>query len=100
MKTLNNFFKKLFRISPEEQIVNVPEKLLDLASVNIFDDVWIKVGSNIFSGWVVERNNGILYIVYTDGNKKLQDAVFKIERPLNRTEITQNEKTLLLIKPK
>lgn len=39
MKTLNNFFKKLFRISPEEQIVNVPEKLLDLASVNIFDDV-------------------------------------------------------------
>lgn len=39
MKKLNNFFKKLFRISPEEQIINVPEKLLDLASVNIFDDV-------------------------------------------------------------
>lgn len=102
MKTLNNFFKKLFRISPkkEEIVQTVPENNATLLNLKQFDDVWIQVDSNIFSGWVVERHDNIAYIVYTDENKKLQDALFKIERPLNRTEITQNKKTLFLNKPK
>ena len=46
----------------------------------------------------MKKEDGVLYIVYTDNNKKLQDILFKIERPLNRTIIESNNKVLYLNK--
>ena len=98
MTWLKKIWNKLFKDYVSESSTVEPPvlKQLNLGNVDQFDDVWIQIGDDIFSGWVVERKNAYLSIVYVDNNKKLQDAVFKIERPLNRTVLEQNNKILLL----
>ena len=100
MKLFNWFkkFKKHTDNVEEKQLknnLNVP----NLFEIKQFDDVWIKINDKIFEGWVVERVDDIIQIIYTDENLKLQDADFKIERPFTRDNIQQNGKTLFLIKP-
>lgn len=101
-----SLFKKIFRKNVEIETKQTskeihkqkPENNIDLASIKQFDDVWIKCGDNIFEGWVVEKIKNLVYISYTNEKHKLDDAVFTIERPLNRTFIEQNNKILYLNK--
>lgn len=94
-----NIFKKLFNKKIKEVSIEVPvEKDINLANISQFDDVWIKIGNSIFDGWVVEKIDNTIYVCYTDINNKLADALFTIERPLNRTYIEQNGKVLYLKK--
>lgn len=105
-KMMISLFKKIFRKNVEienkqaskEIHKQKPENNIDLASIKQFDDVWIKCGDNIFEGWVVEKIKNLVYISYTNEKHKLDDAVFTIERPLNRTFIEQNNKILYLNK--
>lgn len=94
-----NIFKKLFNKKVKEVPIEVPiKKDINLANISQFDDVWIKIDNNIFDGWVVEKVEDVICICYTDANNRLADALFTIERPLNRTYIEQNGKVLYLKK--
>ena len=96
-----NIFKKIFKWGSKTKEKSPPVSVLaqvNLANIKQFDDVWIKENDLIFEGWVVKKEGGVLFIVYTDNNKKLQDALFKIERPLDRTQIEDNGKILYLNK--
>ena len=89
---LKNIFRTSKKINKEKS--NVIQSI-NIGNINIFDDVWIKVNNNIYPGWVFDKIGNNVHIVYFDNNCIL-DAKFKIERPLDRIEITQNNKTLIL----
>ena len=63
-----------------------------------FDDIWIGINNEIFEGWVVERKENNVEIVYTNAQYKLVDTSFKIERPFNRESLEQGNKVLYLTK--
>ena len=63
-----------------------------------FDDIWIGINNEIFEGWVVERRENNIDVIYTNAQHKLVDATFKIERPLNRESLEQGNKILYLTK--
>ena len=83
---------KLAQIPVKEEPVKY---LNDIAQ---FDDVWVGINDKIFEGWVVERKENIVDIIYTNAQHKLVDTTFKIERPLNRESLEQGNKTLYLTK--
>ena len=95
-----NIFQKLFKhITPEFKQISIKQEpvkyLNDLAQ---FDDVWIGINDKIFEGWVVERKENNVEIVYTNAQHKLVDISFKIERPFNRESLEQGNKVLYLTK--
>ena len=63
-----------------------------------FDDIWIGINNEIFEGWVIERRENNIDVIYTNAQHKLVDATFKIERPLNRESLEQGNKILYLTK--
>ena len=79
-------------------VIEASKSLKNISQIKQFDDVWVKIDNSIYDGWVTENKENTVYVVYTDDNNKLQDAVFKIERPLTRTTIEYNNKTLILNK--
>ena len=81
-------------ISKENEKKNVLSDI-NIGNINIFDDVLIKSDDFVYPGWVFDKNNKYITILYSSGNCLLE-AKFKIERPLDRTEITENNKTLIL----
>ena len=95
-----NIFKKLFKhiTSEPKQISIKQEPIKYLNNLAQFDDVWIGINSEIFEGWVVERKENIVDIIYTNAQHKLIDVSFKIERPLNRESLEQGNKILYLTK--
>lgn len=95
-----NIFKKLFKhiTSEPKQISIKQEPVKYLNNLAQFDDVWIGINSEIFEGWVVERKENIVDIIYTNAQHKLIDVSFKIERPLNRESLEQGNKILYLTK--
>ena len=95
-----NILKKLFKyIIPEpKQIPIKQEPIKYLNNIYQFDDVWIGINNEIFEGWVVERRENNIDIIYTNAQHKLVDTTFKIERPLNRESLEQGNKILYLTK--
>ena len=95
-----NIFKKLFKhiTSEPKQISIKQEPVKYLNNLAQFDDVWIGINNEIFEGWVVERKENIVDIIYTNAQHKLVDTTFKIERPLNRESLEQGNKILYLTK--
>lgn len=95
-----NIFKKLFKhiTSEPKQISIKQEPIKYLNNLAQFDDVWIGINNEIFEGWVVERKENIVDIIYTNAQHKLIDVSFKIERPLNRESLEQGNKILYLTK--
>ena len=93
-----NIFKKLFKrtIKPILPVVQTPKKTLN--DISQFDDVWVGINDKIFEGWVVERKENNVEIVYTNAQHKLVDTSFKIERPFNRESLEQGNKVLYLTK--
>ena len=86
------FIQKLFLISEAE-----PEKKeKTLKDLDILDTVWVKEDDTIFEGWVFDITRRCIIIVY--GND-LRDFRFRMEKPLNRTEIEQSNKILYCNNP-
>ena len=95
-----NIFQKIFKYvtstPTQDPIKEEPIKCLnDIAQ---FDDVWIGINGKIYEGWVVERKENNIEIVYTNAQYKLVDISFRIERPLNRESLEQGNKVLYLTK--
>ena len=95
-----NIFQKIFKYvtstPTQDSIKKEPIKYLnDIAQ---FDDVWIGINGKIYEGWVVERKENNIEIVYTNAQYELVDINFKIERPLNRESLEQENKVLYLTK--
>ena len=94
-----NIFKKLFsKKSDTVQEQKITSEKIDLSKIAQFDDAWVKINDSVFEGWVVEKTNNSINIVYADSNNKLHVESFKLERPLNRTVLEQNNKLLILNK--
>lgn len=95
-----NIFQRLFKyIVPKPEQVPVKEESVKcLNDIAQFDDVWVGINGKIFEGWVVERKENIVDIIYTNAQHKLVDTSFKIERPLNRESLEQGNKILYLTK--
>lgn len=95
-----NIFQRLFKyIVPKPVQVPVKEESVKcLNDIAQFDDVWVGINGKIFEGWVVERKENIVDIIYTNAQHKLVDTSFKIERPLNRESLEQGNKILYLTK--
>ena len=91
-----NILKKLF--NKKLKVLDNQKTFIkkNIGNIKIFDDVKIKVEDDLFDGWVYGNKSNVVYVVYTDKNNILQYAEFDIIRPLDRTELTQNNKTLIL----
>lgn len=90
-----NFFNWLKpRKSPPKVSKTKTKKIL--GEVQQFDDVWIKISENVYEGWITEIVQDKIAIVYTDADKHLRDITFKKERPLDRTIVVEENKTLIL----
>ena len=95
-----NIFQKLFKYITTKSIKNSTkeEPIKYLNNIAQFDDVWVGINNEIFEGWVVERKENNVEIVYTNAQYKLVDTSFKIERPFNRESLEQGNKVLYLTK--
>ena len=87
-----NFFKKWLKGSKKKDVEDKPFKVL--GDLMVYDDVLIKNNDGTFFGWVFGIENDKIHVVYTV-NSNLEYATFTKERPLNRTEITENNITLI-----
>ena len=95
-----NIFQKLFKyLTTKPIIISIKEEpIKSLNDIAQFDDVWVGINNEIFEGWVVERKENNVEIVYTNAQYKLVDTSFKIERPFNRESLEQGNKVLYLTK--
>ena len=95
-----NIFQKLFKyLTTKPIIISIKEEpIKSLNDIAQFDDVWVGINGKIFEGWVVERKENNVEIVYTNAQHKLVDTSFKIERPFNRESLEQGNKVLYLTK--
>ena len=95
-----NIFQKLFKyLTTKPIIISIKEEpIKSLNDIAQFDDVWVGINDKIFEGWVVERKENNIEIVYTNAQYKLVDISFRIERPLNRESLEQGNKVLYLTK--
>ena len=95
-----NIFQKLFKyLTTKPIIISIKEEpIKSLNDIAQFDDVWVGINDKIFEGWVVERKENNVEIVYTNAQHKLVDTSFKIERPFNRESLEQGNKVLYLTK--
>lgn len=91
-----NILKKLF--NKKLKVLDNQKTFIkkNIGNIKTFDDVKIKIEDDLFDGWVYGNKSNIIYVVYTDKDNALQYAEFEIIRPLDRTELTQNNKTLIL----
>ena len=95
-----NIFQKIFKYITTKsiKISKKEEPVKYLNNIAQFDDVWVGINGKIFEGWVVERKENNVEIVYTNAQYKLVDTSFKIERPFNRELLEQGNKILYLTK--
>ena len=95
-----NILRKIFKyIIPEPKQISIKQEPVKyLNNIAQFDDVWIGINNEIFEGWVVERRENNIDIIYTNAQHKLIDVSFKIERPFNRESLEQGNKILYLTK--
>jgi len=74
----------------------IKPKLKTLKDLDYLDSVWIKEDDEIFEGWVFDFTRRCIIVVY---GHDLRDFRFRMEKPFNRTEIQQNDKTLYCNEP-
>ena len=67
-----------------------------LKDLDYLDSVWIKEDGEVFEGWVFDFTRRCIIVVY--GND-LRDFRFRLEKPLDRTEIEQDGKILYCNNP-
>ena len=87
------FIQKFFLI-PE---ILTSEKEKTIKDLDFCDTVWIKDEDGLFEGWVFDITRRCVVVIYDKG---WRDFRFRIEKPLNRTEIEQSGKVLYCNEPK
>lgn len=89
---LIRFIQNLFQ--KESKSINKPQKTIQ--DLDILDSVWIREEGVLFEGWVFDITRRCIIVVY---GKDLRDFRFRLEKPLDRTEIEQNNKILYCNEP-
>ena len=93
---MKNWFRKILNCFKKPIVSKPIVNLTQLNDIKQYDDVQIKIGDNIYEGWVVEKKENVVFIVYTDSSGRLIDTTFIITRPYNRNRLEQSGKTLIL----
>lgn len=83
---LTKFIQKL-----QQNNEPIRRKLKTLKDLDYLDSVWIKEDGELFEGWVFDFTRRCVIVVY--GND-LRDFRFRLEKPLDRTELEQDDKVL------
>lgn len=84
---LTKFIQKLFFIPETDQ----KQKLKTLKDLDILDSVWIKEEDVIFEGWIFDITRRSIIVVY---GKDLRDFRFRIDKNMDKTELSQDDKIL------
>lgn len=84
------WLKSLFEVKyiPKESLPNTIE------SASVLDTVWIKDKEELHEGWIFDKTKKSFKIV--SGEK---EYIFHYKRPLDQTEIKQDNKILYFNKP-
>mgnify|MGYP006928580861 FL=1 len=93
---MKNWFRKFLDLFKKPVVSEPITSLTQLNDIKQYDDVQVKIGESLYDGWVVERKENVVFIVYTDNAGKLIDTTFTITRPYNRNSLEQSGKTLIL----
>lgn len=93
---MKNWFRRILNYFKKSIVSKPIVSLTQLNDIKQYDDVQIKIGDNIYEGWVVEKKENVVFIVYTDNSGRLIDTTFTITRPYNRNRLEQSGKTLIL----
>lgn len=83
-------FKLVHKYEEQEKPLKIVKDL------DVFDDVWIKEGNDIYYGWVYEITRRHVTVVYDNAKR---DYKFYIEKQSKQTQIEQDNKTLYCNKP-
>ena len=93
---MKNWFRKFLDLFKKPVVSEPITSLTQLNDIKQYYDVQVKIGESLYDGWVVERKENVVFIVYTDSSGKLIDTTFTITRPYNRNSLEQSGKTLIL----
>lgn len=85
--SLTNFFKKLMI---GDQIEN-KKPLKKIKDLTIFDDVWVKEDNIIYKGWILDITRRCIVVCYAPD---LRDFRFRVDKFLDKMEMTQDSKVL------
>jgi hypothetical protein len=80
------WFKSLFNSIPEIKQIKEP---ITIATVDIFDTVWVKDEDIIIEGWIYDKTKNRFIVVA--GNN---EYIFHYKRPYDQQEIVNNQKVL------
>lgn len=84
----------MFRLVHKYEEQEKPLKIVK--DLDVFDDVWVKEGNDIYYGWVYEITRRHVTVVYDNAKR---DYKFYIEKQSKQTQIEQDNKTLYCNKP-
>lgn len=84
----------MFRLVHKYEEQEKPLKIVK--DLDIFDDVWIKEGNDVYYGWIYEITRRHVTVVYDNAKR---DYKFYIEKQSKQTQIEQDNKILYCNKP-
>lgn len=89
--------KKILILTKSQSQPTISAKQKFLNEIKVYDDVLVSFNNEKpLLGWVVEKKGNFIEVVYIDKDQ-LKTTTFTISRPYNRTQIIQDNKTLILV---
>jgi len=93
------FWKKILKFfkpnSKPEVKDNIPETK-QIKDLKVYDDVFIKIDNQIYSGWVTDISKNSLSICYEDKEYTPFEVRFIIKNLKNQSVIKNQNKTLII----
>lgn len=85
----------MFRLVHKYEEQEKPLKIVK--DLDVFDDVWVKEGNDVYYGWIYEITRRHVTVVYDNAKR---DYKFYIEKQSKQSQIEQDNKILYCNKPK
>ena len=85
----------MFRLVHKYEEQEKPLKIVK--DLDVYDDVWIKEGNDVYYGWIYEITRRHVTVVYDNAKR---DYKFYIEKQSKQSQIEQDNKILYCNKPK
>ena len=83
---LTKFIQKL-----QQKSEPIKPKLKTVKDLDYLDSIWIKEDGEVFVGWVFDITRRCIIVVY---GSDLRDFRFRIDKNMDKTELSQDDKTL------
>lgn len=100
MKSIKNICSsilKIFKKEPILEIIDIPPNIT-INDLKMFDDIYVKINSNVYKGWVINKTVNIVAICYEGDDKKLHEMSFNIKGLYSETIVTNMGNSLILNK--